>query len=173
MKYIILAFFLTGCGKFVALPYHDKELKPFITEFEELYNIKVNYTVKFGEINKNNTVAVCKTQLFFDIGDVFFDNSYKKRTIIVDKEFFNRLSFYGKHQLMFHEFGHCSLNRGHTDKRDSLGRPISIMYPYVFGYYSYYSDNLDAYLNELWVIPENNEINVENTNYECYIKIKE
>lgn len=58
-----------------------------------------------------------------------------------------------REELMFHELGHCILNRGH-DSTEVSGVPVSIMHPYHLGP-AYYADvNLyDKYMAELFSTP--------------------
>lgn len=51
-----------------------------------------------------------------------------------------------KWEVIFHELGHCDLNRDHVNALNA-GVPISIMYPYVF---SLYSTTIAGYVTELF-----------------------
>lgn len=48
--------------------------------------------------------------------------------------------------LMFHELGHCDLDRDHTEEKRENGTPKSIMNKYIFSYdpvdEQYYFDEL-------------------------------
>lgn len=55
------------------------------------------------------------------------------RIIEIDPDYwFNRASEQYKTNIIFHELGHCDLNRDHDKKRLSNGKPKSIMWPYLF-----------------------------------------
>lgn len=54
--------------------------------------------------------------------------------IVFDDKWWNDATFFQREQLVFHELGHCVLNRGHKDSKviTTLGEiPSSIMYDHV------------------------------------------
>lgn len=69
------------------------------------------------------------------------------RQIEIDPTYWNNISEDIKLQLIFHELGHCDLNRGHTSEIASNGYPVSFMYPYTF---HYYQSQLAGYIVELF-----------------------
>ena len=48
-------------------------------------------------------------------------------TVIIDKSYWDNASDLEKEFLVFHELGHCVLNRDHLDESDPFGNCISIM----------------------------------------------
>lgn len=65
--------------------------------------------------------------------------------IKINIEWWSTADYYGREQLVFHELGHCVLNRGHNDlpAKDQWGmnKNSSIMNSFHFNYYKdYYAD---------------------------------
>ena len=86
-----------------------------------------------------STVAICRTW------------GQGHREIVIEGPYWEKLSDYGKEELVFHELGHCVFNRGHNEDTRDNGCPVSIMYPYIFGgswCYSNYRDDLITELGE-------------------------
>ena len=149
----IITLFLIGCGQgFEVKQVRNVEplLENYVKEFEDTYQVNVNYTVKFGTL-ENNVVGNC-----------YIKGS--KKTVTIDTEFFE---YYENnegalHQLVFHELGHCSFLLGHNDEINNQGYEKSIMNSYAFGMFTYYMQNLDYYVNSLGdqrAVPWNSEIN--------------
>lgn len=51
--------------------------------------------------------------------------------IVINYGHWKNFSNVEREELLYHELGHCILNRWHKNDTDSLGIPISIMYPYI------------------------------------------
>jgi len=111
----------------------EKEIKPYVDEFNRICKIKSDTNVRFGLL-EGDTVGLC-------IYDFFNSN------VIIDESAWESYSHNKREVLVFHELGHCVLNRGHNKKKTN-GRPESIMYPYVLNGYSYFNHR-DVYLKEL------------------------
>ena len=99
--------------------YIDKELKPYADKFIKASKGKVkkiNNHVVFDRLaysnpkDKDKTVGLC---------------NYFLRTISIDRYFWSTLSELEKESLMFHEFGHCTLMRGHTAKKETKDTKIT------------------------------------------------
>lgn len=117
----------------------NEDILPYVKRFETLFKSNVSIRVEYGELDSPN-VGVCTK----------WSDGYKDITI--DKEFFISLNDLGKEELIFHELGHCILNRAHTSefiKINHMSVPKSIMYPYVFGEWPDYINNIDYYAKEL------------------------
>jgi len=54
-------------------------------------------------------------------------NDTKPNTVIIDQIYWNTATDLEKEFVVFHELGHCVLNREHTDASDNQGDCISIM----------------------------------------------
>ena len=69
--------------------------------------------------------------------------------IIIDKEFWEdeNTTVNERIYLIFHELGHCDLNRDHSSLTRSDGKPSSLMFPYVM---NFSDDDMEYYFNELF-----------------------
>lgn len=74
------------------------------------------------------------------------------RTIVIDRESFEAMSLPYREMLMFHEFGHCLLNRPHDIEcrieEYPCTTPRSIMYPNISA--KDYLENRAYYMKELF-----------------------
>jgi hypothetical protein len=139
MRLVLLALLLTACAPYKPfVPYIDPSAEPFVKEFEEIYHTEV-------------LVNVYVTELPVNIGGECIES--ENRTIELNKPYWEAISYFGKEQLLFHELGHCVLNRGHRNDLGQVGIyfnvPMSIMYYMAFGETAYYQANRTYYLQEL------------------------
>lgn len=91
---------------FVQVPFiqkTDPEFTPYIQEFEKYYNNKVKTPIIFGNDFEKSTIGVCIT--------------YNKhiKIIQINPRFWNVANQYEKEALIFHELGHCELDKDHND----------------------------------------------------------
>lgn len=71
--------------------------------------------------------------------------------VTIDRSFWNRNSHLGREMVVFHELGHCALERGHKEVEDRNGSCLSIMNSGTSGCRVLYSQaNRDYYLDELF-----------------------
>ena len=71
--------------------------------------------------------------------------------ITVDLPFWTRSSPFEREMLIFHELGHCVLDRGHLEDEDNTGRCVSLMNSGTSGCNIVYNANSrDFYLEELF-----------------------
>jgi len=151
MKYLIISLMLltTACGQSMIAPKDPHpnigvgpEFAPFVTEFEADFGRSIgNFPVTFAA-QSGNVIGVCK----------IWSDGY--RMIEIDPEYWNNLnvSDASRKALIYHELGHCILNRGHDDSYISSPTygsiPKSIMNSYLryeLAYPSlqaYYTDEL-------------------------------
>lgn len=144
MNVILLIFSLvaSACGS--EHDYKDKkidsEFKDLIELFEKEQDVKVDVDVIFNSLNPP-TVGMC----YF-----FRDTTTQDKTgvrIEIDPEFWFDSSKITKEELLFHELGHCILDRDHDTTVLYGTIPKSVMYPYVFT--TSYSLFREYYVNEL------------------------
>lgn len=128
----------------------NEVLLPYVVSFEEQARVQYEQEdFKVGDIPVN----------FGDTTDEKYDGVCIKypddtREILLKKEWFDRANETQKEILIFHELGHCRLNRKHNSGEtmaydDQLTIKTSIMNPVVPSSY-YYSEYKDAYLAELF-----------------------
>ncbi|MFZ1676674.1 MAG: hypothetical protein WBP41_09760 [Saprospiraceae bacterium] len=83
-------------------------------------NVTVDYEAArvsgyIKEINSPNVIGQCA------------HDPKKPNTVILDRTYWNNGTDLEKEFLVFHELGHCVLNREHLDEADAHGNCISIM----------------------------------------------
>lgn len=161
----ILSFILfTSCGLNAHL---DKKKKPvgfvrqfsttdttftaYVKKFEDHAKIKtgnMNYQVNdipinFGDTEDEQFVGVC------------FTYSDGKREIIIKADWWNRSSLSSRESLIFHELGHCALDRDHNDETiiNEKGQTLraSIMHPSIVSSANY-TEYYDGYVHELFTL---------------------
>jgi len=78
-------------------------------------------------------------------------NSDRPRQVQIDRSYFHSASNLRREFIVFHELGHCYLNRPHLDNQDSNGICISIMHGSSALCQNAYSiATRENYLNELF-----------------------
>lgn len=135
--FLVPIIFTVGCGKSIQI---DNELMSYVKTFESKYNVKISSDVQFGKTTLP-VVGYCE------------DNGFSK-SIVINKEEFDKFTSLQKENLMLHELGHCELNRNHTEETERFeyySVPKSLMYPYVFNSFQIkaYSSDKEKYLAEL------------------------
>lgn len=74
--------------------------------------------------------------------------------VLVDRQYWQKAADLEKEYLIFHELGHCFLQRSHLDDRDATGRCISIMQSGQDACRMNYTyATREGYLDELFEIP--------------------
>lgn len=128
-KLILISLLIAGCGstpvQFRPLGLHvDAELAPLVSEFiteARAYgrvSDQVNLNVSFvPEIPSNDPGYITLGQCFMGTGIVQINHTE-----------WEDLSDNEKEELIFHELGHCLLNRQHNDGLFATGMPVSMMY---------------------------------------------
>lgn len=121
------------------LPYFDL----FATEAAER-GFTVDYEAErieglIEDISQGNVLGQC------------FRNEKKPRKVVIDRVYWNNASEQEREFLIFHELGHCFLDREHDDRRDRDGICLSIMHstPQVCTFDLNVTD-WEAYLDELF-----------------------
>jgi hypothetical protein len=116
-----------------------KELEEYVERFEELSEGSIDareagLIVTFGDL-EGAVAGICKTK------------DGQSPTIIIDSEYWADADEFFKENLMFHELGHCLLNRDHRNEWDDDG-PVSIMNSYLIP--SFYEKSRESYIEELF-----------------------
>ena len=157
---VILLFLLVSCG----LPKQDlqdprestassSELSNYVHDFEDSYftytnrNLIVQTPIHFSnriynykDSNGNAPAGIC---LKWIKGNEYITE------ILIRESLWNVLSENSKTVLIFHELGHCELNKKHNSSKIK-GIPLSIMNPYIIGSY-YFSKYREEYLREFFL----------------------
>ena len=78
-------------------------------------------------------------------------NSHYPNEVRIDEDYWSRASSLGREFVVFHELGHCYLERGHTEATNANGICLSIMASGTGTCRSAYSqNNREYYLDELF-----------------------
>lgn len=147
----VALLFLTACGPIIPDPRNIKQTDPAFTKYIGAFEYM--YGRSIGDIPIGFTTTLDGT--FIGMCTVW---STGYRQIEIDQEYWNskNTSELNKIGLIFHELGHCVLNRGHIKdkmKANMYGYdysvPVSIMYPYNF-FSDFYKPLEDYYMEELF-----------------------
>lgn len=140
---LILLLGLFGCGTFYVSPHINPELEPYVTSFQQegikrgKYVSTEKLNIDFADIqsSKPNVVGLC----YLISGKVEIDINWWLIASNAEKE-----------NLVYHELGHCLLNRDHCEApSNSSWYAISIMYPSVL-YDAYYAGSREELVDELF-----------------------
>jgi hypothetical protein len=134
--------------------YIEPEFKQLISQFEEMYGGPVSGIKIIFKAHQLPTIGMCT---IWDYGN------RKVKEITIDPEYWNDegTATEKKIGLMYHELGHCLLERDHVEDRMSqkfdgylstFSVPSSLMYPINF-YSSFYKSLESYYFTEL-LFPE-------------------
>lgn len=145
----ILLGFVFGCMALTSCHEEqivDEDLSPYLERFKTeaaLRNITIDYDRKPIEARlethqKEVALGWCNHD---------FDNPNK---VIVNLVFWNILDDFEKEKLIFHELGHCVLDRPHLDRIRGDGFCKSIMHSGQACADNYSPDTRQAYLDELF-----------------------
>jgi hypothetical protein len=163
MNKLFLLLLLVGCGpdhkyelfpprieptpRSYAPPYNPPqaaELTLYAQFFDAMYGTESEFTIELS-FEETRTESHPKA-----IGWCFINS---KRKITINPEFWANAREFEKEALMFHELGHCALNRPHTDAKmydPQFGElPGSLMAPFIINNEAAYVKYRDYYLNEL------------------------
>ena len=106
-------------------PNVDERLWPYFERFEEeaanrgmdVDLVRARITGDIRNLDEEHVAGQCTT----------FGNSFRPGRVTVDLEFWNRAGDLFKEFIVFHELGHCFLDRGHREDAFANGRCKSIM----------------------------------------------
>jgi len=127
------------------LSYIDSAIKPysnsFVTEAVKRGNVAPDLsklTMVFGKTSTKdepNTIGTCSGINGYPI-------------ITIDTNYWDVADEFEKQELIYHELGHCILNRDHCEVKEN-GKPVSLMEPEMVGS-SFYQENREKLINELF-----------------------
>jgi len=144
-----LAFSIWSCSVEDILE-TDAELIPYFDLFAEegaKRGITVDYEAErieglLQEITQRDVLGQC------------FRNIDRPRKVVIDRTEWENSNDARREFLIFHELGHCFLDRGHTDAKDSEGNCVSIMHSAISlcPEFELTEDNRDGFIDELFNI---------------------
>jgi hypothetical protein len=129
MIYALLILILTtACGPLVQelavtrpLGAPDASTQMYVREFERAYGhpvlvpvVLVKHSVIMLLVQDQSTIGVC---------------AQDRLTVFLDVDYWEKANGNARWSLLFHELGHCVLNREHSDAIDESGCPASVMWP--------------------------------------------
>lgn len=151
-KYLTLIFILMGCGKFPSdvkdrkgsPPRHTTNpiFQPYVDKFNSELKVHSTVPVIFGEMDSKYAGLCYK-----------WTNGY--REVVIWKGHWDLLGEEQKEQLIFHELGHCKLDKGHNNRNVIIGGdtcPESVMKDTAFSVYEVdncYKMDYNHYISEL------------------------
>ena len=124
LSIIIIIFFGIACQKDEVVDlFVDSSLQEYFDRFAAegaLRNVVVDYEASkvsgyIRLITAPNVIGQCA------------HDPNQPSTVIIDRTYWNIANDLQKEFLVFHELGHCVLNRDHLDEADDQGNCISIM----------------------------------------------
>jgi hypothetical protein len=147
---LLIAAILTSCGSEVSDFHH-------FTGSPDDYDKKVNlgpyapYVKLFVQYAEEYEAPVKIDDLEFKTADIEEENimgrchryDHGTPTIVIDSIYWDKISPTQRIALVFHELGHCVLNRIHVEEG------LSIMNPYLISDYNF-SRNFDGVLSEFF-----------------------
>lgn len=126
MRLLLVVFFLSSCSGFHSIPSQDAQLLPYFNDYysectvlksvsscQDIFQIDLEFAVLNSPVE-----GVCQKWS----EQTTFDN-YVYRRIAIDPNTWSQLSETARHALIYHELGHCHLNRGHLDTNGGPGLP--------------------------------------------------
>ena len=125
----------------------EAELMPYFENFKA-EAMERGITVDYQEIGLGGKLQDLSEDGI--LGQCVHDNLSDDQ-VLIDISFWNNNNNMSREFIVFHELGHCFLDRGHDDKVDNKGKCVSIMNSGSVNCRSNYtSSTREAYLNELF-----------------------
>jgi hypothetical protein len=142
MKFLFLIF-LTGCSwSNFQYQYVDVSAAEYVNRFEKACLIYPAVSIVLADFEPG----------YFGHCANYGTNS-SLNVVSLNKDFWATATDIQKEILVFHELGHCVLNRRHDDRLKQLGSyinaPASLMYSMPYGYEIVFKEFRTYYLNEL------------------------
>ena len=123
----------------------DIEFASYIQQFEKYSKIDTSSVpVSFGKLKKG-VAGTCYQITIEGVVDIAY--------IEINKRYWGKMSEKQKIQLIFHEFGHCVLDRDHVDWQTPNECPSSFMHDCVISNYCL-GKYFNVYLKEMFLMKE-------------------
>jgi hypothetical protein len=122
----------------------DPEFASYVARFERYYGRPIgDIPIYFAKMESNKSAGECW---------IWWGGYRTYREIRIDRRWWNQMGdTFQREILIFHELGHCELNRPHTEEMRNMFAPMSIMYPSVnVSHWRTYLLNHDYYIKELF-----------------------
>lgn len=143
----VLLFLSLSCQQEADLsqPVIDERLKPFFDSFKQEGILRgrditlANVTGSISDIDTDGVLGRCN------------QNTSGAKHLIIDSLFWAKSDGLRKEYVIFHELGHCALDRRHLDTKSKEGTCVSMMQSGNGSCkLNYHSQNRKIYLDELF-----------------------
>lgn len=150
IKFLIFLVLL-GCGlKKEKEFYVEPDFVQYLERFEYFLGYKIDdIVIVYGDTTATlpSAIGTCTSQKILN-SDLRGQRIKRTPIIKIKRNFWNKSDIPTRELLMFHELGHCILNRGHRTVKGSTF-PVSIMEPVIFSSFVYVKD-YSYYISELF-----------------------
>jgi hypothetical protein len=146
MRYLILAGLLSACGHTYQYSV-PADIEPLVQKFRDesaarsfslnTSDLVIEVVDTLDSSEGETSSAICLSQ---------FNTTPKIELLDI---IWNKASPTFKEVVLFHELGHCLLNRAHVNGFDNEGNPLSIMWPWTVNPDTYTAHE-QSYLDELF-----------------------
>lgn len=131
---LVLVLMLSGCGPFHRQPIVNEELRPYLDKY-------LDYKEQQLGTREYHPMDI----MFVSLDDTSVGRCYwYPRMIQIDQEYWDIASEKSRESLMFHELGHCDLDRDHSN-------PDSLMEAYLINAFKFAQNEL-YYIQELFEV---------------------
>lgn len=134
----------------------EEEQSVFDIEIDSLFaTFEEEAFIRNVEIDIDDFDLTTSLELFEDTQAIGLCRSYSNgdHEILLDERYWNQATYNEKEFLLFHELGHCVLDKEHDNTQDNNGNCISIMQSGTGGCsLNYNNSTKNDYLDELFEI---------------------
>lgn len=140
---LLLIFVLTNACEKQEFRQVDYRLKPYFERFQEEASIR-DFNLDFEDIEG-------KIAELDGVGGQCVHNTEFPDVVLIDEIFWTQADDIDREFIVFHELGHCILNRTHLDTKNADNTCKSLMHSGISGCRFIYDDeNREEYLDELF-----------------------
>lgn len=141
--FLLLASFLfTACEQEELIQVDDR-LKPYFERFQQ-EALNRDFNLDFEDTEG-------KIEELAGVGGQCVHNTQLPDVVLIDLVFWTQADDFDKEFIVFHELGHCILNRGHLDSKNDDNSCVSIMHSGTAGCgFVYNEETREEYLDELF-----------------------
>lgn len=147
-----MSILLFACGENTSEPKAidsivDERLYGYFESFQREAATR-GFTIDFHEMNVEGHISDIEEHGIAGQCQTYTDGN---KAVVIDETYWNKSSDLKREFIIFHELGHCILNRGHHDEANENGRCVSIMNSGSAGCeLSYTEKNREAFFDELF-----------------------
>lgn len=144
LRLLPLLLLMTACTEEEILVVHS-ELQPYFARFQEEGAMR-NVEIDFEALRIEGDIADLE-----NVSGQCQHNTVDPDKVVIDAQYWQVLSDLEKEFVVFHELGHCALNRSHDESTLSNGNCATMMHSGQSGCRKNYSSSTRAsYIDELF-----------------------